>query len=46
MTVEVCTENDMIDKDMKLFVDVLSKDDELIGERLRVLSNILKEMGY
>lgn len=46
MTVEVCTENDMIDKDIKLFVDVLSKDDELIGERFRVLSRILKEMGY
>lgn len=46
MTVEICTDNEMIDKDINLFVDALSKDDELIGERLRVLSGILKEMGY
>ena len=46
MTVSVCTDNDMIDEDIKLFRDCLSKDDELIGERLRRLSGILKEMGY
>lgn len=46
MTVEVCTDNDMIDEDIKLFRNYLSKDDELIGERLRRLSAILKEMGY
>lgn len=31
---------------MKLFRQALSDDDELIGERLRVLSRILEEMGY
>lgn len=36
----------MIDQDMKLFRQALSDDDELIGERLRVLSRILEEMGY
>lgn len=46
MTVEFCTDNDMLDEDVKLFVEALSKDDELIGERLRLLSSLLKEMGY
>ncbi|MDD2377098.1 MAG: DUF6530 family protein [Clostridia bacterium] len=46
MNVEVCTGNDLIDEDIKLFSNVLSEDSELIGERLRVLSRILKEMGY
>lgn len=46
MTVAVCTENPMIDEDIKLFLQVLSTDDELIAERLSTLSRILKEMGY
>jgi hypothetical protein len=46
MTVAVCTDNSMIDDDIKLFRQALSDDDELIGERLRVLSGILKDMGY
>jgi hypothetical protein len=46
MTVAVCTENEKIDEDIKLFSEALSTDDELIGERLRTLSRILKEMGY
>jgi hypothetical protein len=46
MTVSVCTDNTMIDEDIKLFASVLSKDDELIGERLAILSKMLKEMGY
>lgn len=46
MTVSVCTDNEMIDEDIKLFNQVLSNDDELIGERLHVLARILKEMGY
>ncbi len=46
MTVEVCTENDKIDEDIKLFNQALSNDGEIIGERLRTLSRILKEMGY
>jgi hypothetical protein len=44
MSVAVCTENDMIDEDIELFSQALSKDDELISERLFVLSRILKEM--
>jgi len=46
MTVSVCTDNDMIDEDIKLFQQALSNDDELIGERLSTLSRILKKMGY
>jgi len=46
MTVSVCRDNEKIDEDIKLFNQVLSDDDELIGERLRTLSRILKEMGY
>lgn len=46
MTVAVCTDNEKIDEDIKLFSQALSNDDELIGERLRVLAKILKEMGY
>ncbi len=46
MSVSVCTENPMIDEDIKLFSQVLSNDGEIIGERLSVLSRLLKEMGY
>lgn len=46
MTVEVCTDNEKIDEDIKLFNQALSDDGELIGERLRTLSRVLKEMGY
>lgn len=46
MTVSVCTDNEKIDEDIKLFSQALSDDDELIGERLGVLARILKEMGY
>jgi hypothetical protein len=46
MTVAVCTENEKIDEDIQLFMQALSNDGELIGERLRTLSRILKEMGY
>ena len=46
MNLEICTENSLIDEDIKLFSGALSEDSELIGERLRVLSRILKEMGY
>lgn len=46
MTVAVCTENERIDEDIQLFSQTLSQDDELLGERMRVLARILKEMGY
>lgn len=46
MNVAVCTDNEKIDEDIKLFSQALSDDDELLGERLQTLSRILKEMGY
>lgn len=46
MTVAVCTDNQMIDEDIKLFRQALADDGELIGERMRVLSHILEEAGY
>jgi len=46
MTVAVCTDNDKINEDIKLFNQALSDDGEMIGERLRTLSRILKDMGY
>ncbi len=46
MTVAVCEDNERIDEDIQLFNQVLSDDDELIGERLRTLARILQEMGY
>lgn len=46
MTVSVCIDNPMIDEDIKLFSQVLSSDDEMISERLKTLSRLLREMGY
>lgn len=46
MTVEVCMDNEMIDEDIQLFQQALGNDGEMIGERLQVLSRILKDAGY
>ncbi len=46
MTVKVCTDNEQINGDIRLFRQALSDDDELIGERLGRLAGILKKMGY
>ncbi|SFI31355.1 hypothetical protein SAMN02799624_00290 [Paenibacillus sp. UNC496MF] len=46
MTISVATDNEKILEDLKLFSQALSDDDELIGERLRALSRMLKELGY
>lgn len=46
MTVAICTDNESLHEDIKLFSQTLSDDDEMISERLRTLSKILKDMGY
>ena len=46
LDISVCTANKMIDEDIKLFRSALEIDDELLSERLRRLSAILREMGY
>lgn len=46
MSVAVCTDNPQIDGDIKLFAQALRDGDEMLSERLRTLSRILKEAGY
>lgn len=46
MPVSVCIDNPMIDEDIQKFSETISDDGEMIGERLRVLSRLMKEMGY
>jgi hypothetical protein len=46
MTVKVCTENPMIDQDIRLFAEALGTDGERLGERYAVLGRLLKDMGY
>lgn len=46
MTVAICTDNERINEDIKLFSQALSDDDEMIGERFRTLSKLVKDMGY
>jgi hypothetical protein len=46
MTVSVCTDNPMIDEDIKLFRDALANDDELLAERFHILAGLLKEGGF
>ena len=46
MTVEVDTNNPMIDEDIKLFHDIWQKDGEILGERFRILKRLLEEAGY
>lgn len=44
--VSICMENENIDEDIVKFNQILSDNDELIGERIRIISRLLKEMGY
>ena len=46
MTVSICVGNEMIDQDIQLFSDALSRGDELLSERLHLLANLLIDMGY
>ncbi|MDF9828631.1 hypothetical protein M2103_001851 [Ereboglobus sp. PH5-5] len=46
MTLKICTDNENLDEDIHLFHQALSNDDELLGERLKALAGILREMGY
>lgn len=44
--IAVCTDNPMIDEDIRLFAEGLNREGERLGERLRVLADALKELGY
>mgnify|MGYP006972341224 CR=1 FL=1 len=46
MTVEVCDQNPMLDTDIRLFAEALSRDDELISERMSCLADLLNDAGY
>jgi len=46
MNASVCLDNENIEEDMKLFDACLHQDDEIIGERLRVLASVLEKLGY
>lgn len=46
MSVEICTDNPMLDKDIELFRQALSEDDEMLSERLRLLAGMLRGLGY
>lgn len=46
MTVALALENPMLEEDKKLFFETLSKDDEMLSQRLNVLANMLREMNY
>jgi hypothetical protein len=46
MTVSVCTDNQNIDEEIQSFTQIISNQGEIFGERLRILSRMLKEMGY
>jgi hypothetical protein len=44
LNVALCSDNEKIEKDFALFDECLHKDDEILGERLHILSGLLKEM--
>lgn len=44
LPIEICTENPEIDRDIQSFCQSLSDLGELTGERLRVLTRIMKEL--
>lgn len=46
LNVAICTDNASLQEDIKQFSQILSDDGELIGERLRSLAKVLREMGY
>ncbi|OHD11807.1 MAG: hypothetical protein A2086_03035 [Spirochaetes bacterium GWD1_27_9] len=46
MNVAVCEANEHIEEDIKLFDSCLHQDDEILSERLKILSDLLKKMSY
>ncbi len=46
MTVSVCTDNPMLDEDIKLVRDALVRDEEMLAERYHTLARLIEEAGY
>lgn len=44
MNLAVCTDNEYIEEDLDLFEATLAKDDEILGERMRVLQAALNDL--
>ena len=44
MNISICIDNEHIKSDLNLFDECLHKDDEIISERLNVLSGLLREL--
>lgn len=44
MNVSICKDNEHIESDINLFDECLHKDDEIISERLNILSGLFKEL--
>lgn len=46
MNIEICKSNKNLDKDIIALADEFNKQGELLGERFKVLAEILEELGY
>ena len=46
MNIKICEDNENLDKDIIALADEFSNQGELLGERFRVLAEILEELGY
>lgn len=46
MNIEICKANKNLDKDIIALADEFNKQGELLGERFKVLAEILEELGY
>lgn len=46
LTVQVCTDNEFLDEDLRLFTQAMTADDELLSERFHRLGDMLRELGY
>lgn len=46
MNIAICKDNENLDKDIITLADEFNKQGELLGERFKVLAQILEELGY
>lgn len=46
MNIKICKDNNSLDKDIIVLADEFNNQGELLGERFRVLAEILDELGY
>lgn len=46
MNIKICKDNNTLDKDIIVLADEFNNQGELLGERFRVLAEILDELGY